>query len=176
MSILSDLLLESKNINENIKYNIKDNLDGLPKGVELKDKFKFSSKTNFSDRHPSQIITEPFSYYDEAEEFCIDNNIDPNNIKESSQGDIFIEYTKNYDVVPIRYNITCTINQYEGKNIVNKFDNFPLTVTLDVLNFSNKEIITSAKMRYNNISFPNNVGVDTKSIKINSYIFEIREK
>lgn len=175
MSILSDLLLESKTINENIKYNIKDNLDGLPKGVELKDKFKFSSKIDFSNKHPSQIITEPFSYYDEAEAFCVDNNIDLNNIKESN-GDIFIEYTKNYDVVPIRYNITCTINQYKGENIVNKFANFPLTVDLDVSSFSNREIITSAKMRYNNISFPNNVGVDTKSIKINSYIFEIREK
>lgn len=175
MSILSDLLLESKNINEDIIYNIKDNLDGLPKGVKLKDKFKFSSKIDFSDRHPFQIITEPFYSYYDAEEYCIDNNIDTNNIEESD-GDIFIEYTKNYDVTPIKYNITCTINQYEGKAIANKFANFPLTVNLDVSNFSNKEIITSAKMRYNNISFPNNVGVDTKSIKINNYIFEIREK
>jgi hypothetical protein len=33
----------------------------------------------------------------------------------------------------------------------------------------------AAKMRYTNITFPDNAGVDKESIVINSYLFEIEE-
>lgn len=173
MGILSDCMLESMLV-ENIQYKEVDNLDGLPKDVKLKDGFKFISERNFSDKHPTKKLTVPFISYEDAQEYCADNNLDINDIVEMGE-DIFIDYTKEFDVKPIRYNIDCTINQYEGGNISNTFNNFPLDINLDVSDFSNKEIMEAAKMRYTNITFPNNAGVYKESIVINSYLFEIEE-
>lgn len=174
MSILSDCMLESMLV-ENVQYKEVNNLDGLPKDVELKDGFKFISKTNLSGKHPTKKVTVPFMSYEDAEEYCADNNLDINDVVEIGD-DLFIDYTKEFNVKPIRYNIDCIINQYEGRNISNTFDNFPLDINLDVFDFSNKEIMEAAKMRYTNIIFPDNAGVDKESIVINSYLFEIEER
>lgn len=174
MSILSDYMLESMLV-ENVQYKEVNNLDGLPKDVELKDGFKFISKKDFSSKHPIKKVTVPFISYEDAQEYCADNNLDINYIVEIGE-DLFIDYTKEFDVKPLRYNIDCIINQYEGENISNTFDNFPLDINLDVFDFSNKEIMEAAKMRYTNITFPNNAGVDKESIVINSYLFEIEER
>ena len=53
MSILSDYMLESMLV-ENVQYKEVNNLDGLPKDVELKDGFKFISKRDFSSKHPTK--------------------------------------------------------------------------------------------------------------------------
>lgn len=173
MSILSDCMLESMLV-ENVQYKEVNNLDGLPKDVKLKDGFKFISKRDFSSKHPIKKVTVPFVSYEDAQEYCADNNLDINDVVEMGE-DLFIDYIKEFDVKPIRYNIDCIINQYEGRNISNTFDNFPLDINLDIFDFSNKEIMDAAKMRYPNITFPNNAGVDKESIVINSYLFKIEE-
>lgn len=174
MSILSDCMIESMLV-ENVQYKEVDNLDGLPKNVKLKDGFKCISNRNFSGKHPTKRVTVPFISYEDAQEYCADNNLDINDVVEMGD-DLFIDYTKEFDVKNLRYNIDCIINQYEGGNISNTFDNFPLDINLDVSDLSNKEIMEAAKMRYTNVTFPDNAGVDKESIVINSYLFEIEER
>lgn len=142
----------------------------LPKNIKLIDGYRFKvpydQKQTFKNGECAFKQTNiPMSSYEEAKEFCKNNNISKDNIIEEDNGDIYIEKYETFECVLDGWIAEIELNQYEGKSINNTFKEFPLkTEAFYTYEDSNKDIINRIKKNYPG-SLPSNVGITSKKKK-----------
>ena len=168
---------------DNNQYKIKNIYQKLPSSVELKDGEEFISDSDgLNGEYAFKEIYIPFDDYEDASNYCKQNNISKDFIVEEDNGDIYVIETEKYQCWLKGHFYDYEVNQYEGSVIHNTFDYFPIKMK-DVFiplyddngfvsGSTNELLLDAAKTANKNRAWPSNVGITRRTTSSKS-LYEI---